>query len=121
MSEKRKVRIFHIEDNESFGDLLPLVLGDEYEVLRAVSAANARDLLAKGIGEIDLVVSDNELGDGQGQEVVDEMRNMGFAIPIIGLASGDTSWADASFRKSKFNTEEFRTKVLQLLAGPDSE
>ncbi len=88
-----KPGILVIEDDAPVRDALELVLGLEgYPVRVAASAAGAEALFATHGAEIDLVVSDYQLGDGRnGLELLGKLRVLADRdLPAV-ILSGDTS------------------------------
>ena len=76
------MRLLLIEDNERFAALLKQGLagaGFSVDVLTAVQEANA----ALGTGRWDVVVLDRGLPDGDGIEVLTEMRHHGDSTPVL--------------------------------------
>jgi hypothetical protein len=82
-----------VEDDAAVRSALELVLTvDGYPARAAESAAAAEEAFARHGGEIDLVISDFQLGGGRnGLEVLEKMRRMaGRDLPAL-ILSGDTS------------------------------
>ncbi|MEO8224080.1 MAG: ATP-binding protein [Gammaproteobacteria bacterium] len=93
-----KPGILIIEDDAPVRDALQLVLGLEgYPVHAAESAAAAEDLFGRHGADIDLVVSDYQLGDGRnGLELLEKLRaRAGRDLPAV-ILSGDMSPALAA-------------------------
>jgi CheY-like chemotaxis protein len=79
--QRRSLKILLVEDNRDTLHFLALILGQRGHVVRkAASMAQAREELT---GDLDLVISDIELPDGSG---LDLMREMGGEIDVPGIA-----------------------------------
>lgn len=81
-SEKRKVmRILIIEDEQSSADRLRRMLEGEHEIVgTCASNAEVKDFFANSNVEVDLILSDIQLGDGLSFE---SLRTVPSAIPVI--------------------------------------
>ncbi len=93
-----KPGILIVEDDAPVRDALQLVLGLEgYPLHAAASAAAAEELFARHGADIDLVVSDYQLGGGRnGLELLEKLRGQaGRDLPAV-ILSGDTSPALAA-------------------------
>jgi len=87
-------RILVVDDDLTLHEVLTILLGDEYEVLSAVTGAGA---LAKFGGEpIDLVVLDHRLPDITGLEVLRELRCIRSSLPVIMLTGYGSEWICSS-------------------------
>ncbi len=91
--ELAKPAVLVIEDDAAVRDALNLLLTlDGYPTWVAESAAGAEDLFALHGAEIDVVISDYQLGNGRnGLELVEKLRAAaGRDLPAV-ILSGDTS------------------------------
>jgi hypothetical protein len=88
-----KPAVLVVEDDAAVRDALKLLLSlDGYPTWVAESAAGAEELFALHGAEIDVVISDYQLGNGRnGVELVESLRTVaGRDLPAV-ILSGDTS------------------------------
>lgn len=80
-------RILLVDDNEQILKLLELILnGVGYEVRCALSGNTA--LVVAGNQRIDLVVSDIQMSDGDGFQLLAGINQLGLRIPVIFMTGG---------------------------------
>jgi DNA-binding NarL/FixJ family response regulator len=87
MSATRTLRIMLVEDNDIFRELLAFVLGNEPDievVAKASSLAKAREALEVSF---DVAVVDLSLPDGDGTELIDELRRASPGISVVVLSA----------------------------------
>jgi DNA-binding response OmpR family regulator len=87
MPAKRTILI--VEDDADLSEALAeqLLLNEDFEVVSAASGAEALDKAR--IGHVDLVLMDVGLPDMDGRDAVRQLRERGFAAPIIMLTGHD--------------------------------
>src|SRR5215212_10346898 len=91
MSATRTLRVMLVEDNAIFRELLAFVLGNEPDiqvVAKASSLAEARERLEVSLdGRLDVAVVDLSLPDGDGTELIDELRRSSPGISVVVLCA----------------------------------
>jgi len=88
MSETRKVRVILVEDHIAFRQALAFLLGREPDlevVAQAGSLAQAREVLVDG--HIDVAVVDLSLPDGDGRDLIGELRRRHSGISVVVLSA----------------------------------
>jgi chemotaxis response regulator CheB len=88
MSETRKVRVILVEDHIAFRQALAFLLGREPDlevVAQAGSPAQAREVLVDG--HIDVAVVDLSLPDGDGRDLIGELRRRHSGIAVVVLSA----------------------------------
>jgi CheY-like chemotaxis protein len=88
MSETRKVRVILVEDHIAFRQALAFFLGREPDlevVAQAGSLAQAREVLVDG--HIDVAVVDLSLPDGDGRDLIGELRRRHSGISVVVLSA----------------------------------
>src|SRR5215203_1295662 len=91
MSATNSVRVMLVEDHAAFREALAYLLGHEPDlevVAQAGSLAQAREALVEG--RLDVVVLDLALPDGDGSELIGELRrtNPGISVVVLSAAMG---------------------------------
>jgi two-component system response regulator DesR len=85
------VRIMLVEDHTAFRQVLTFLLSDDPElevVAQAGSVAEAREALEGGLGEtLDVAVVDLDLPDGDGREIIRELRRSSPGVGIMVLSA----------------------------------
>jgi DNA-binding NarL/FixJ family response regulator len=85
------VRIMLVEDHAAFRQVLTFLLSDDPElevVAQAGSVAEAREALEGGLGEtLDVAVVDLVLPDGDGREIIRELRRSSPGVGIMVLSA----------------------------------
>jgi DNA-binding NarL/FixJ family response regulator len=85
------VRIMLVEDHTAFRQVLTFLLSDDPElevVAQAGSVAEAREALEGGLGEtLDVAVVDLVLPDGDGREIIRELRRSSPGVGIMVLSA----------------------------------
>ncbi len=101
-------RVIVVEDHSVFAQALELVLGSKNgtEVVRARTIQEGRALI-RGDAQVDLVILDLMLPDGEGTELVDEVRRHHPETPVAILSASDDvaqvaseAGADAALHKA---------------------
>jgi two-component system response regulator DesR len=91
MSATRTLRVMLVEDNAIFRELLAFVLGNEPDiqvVAKASSLAEARETLEVSLdGRLDVAVVDLSLPDGDGTELIDELRRSSPGLSVVVLSA----------------------------------
>jgi DNA-binding response OmpR family regulator len=110
--EKRVARVLLAEDDEAFRALMASVLRSSgYEVLEAADGIELLDHVAFGLmrGEanrtFDLLVADIKMPGHTGLEILNGMRSVSLAVPVILI----TAFGDAETHKSAY---ELGARVL---------
>ena len=93
MSATDSVRVMLVEDHTAFRQALAFLLGHEPDievVAQAGSLAQARETLLLVEGHLDVAVLDLVLPDGDGSELIGELRrrNPGVSIVVLSAAMG---------------------------------
>ena len=87
MSETKSLRVMLVEDHLSFRQALAFLLGREPDlevVAQAGSLAQARQMLHT---PLDAAILDLSLPDGDGRELIGELRNRNAGISILVLSA----------------------------------
>lgn len=91
MGADTTVRIMLVEDHTAFRQVLTFLLSDDPElevVAQAGSVAEAREALEGGLGEtLDVAVVDLVLPDGDGREIIRELRRSSPGVGIMVLSA----------------------------------
>ena len=78
-----KPRILVIEDDRDTADLVMECLNDFFEADVATLVENAADACAFDVGDVDLVLSDMNLPDGNGLEIMETLLKKRADLPIV--------------------------------------
>src|SRR3712207_101607 len=84
-------RVLIVDDHDLFRQVLALVLGqhtDLKESVQAESPAEARRVLGDLDGEIDLAIVDLDVPDGDGTELIKDLRDAKPEIPVLAFTVG---------------------------------
>jgi len=96
MSTTKTLRVMLVEDHTAFREALAFVLEGEQElevVVQAGSLAEARQALDGGLeGRLDVALIDLALPDGDGTELIGELRRSNPSIKVIVLSAGLWPW-----------------------------
>jgi len=112
-----------VDDEEMLLKMCETVLSSfGYGVVMASSGVQALELVARMPGEIDLVLTDLVMPGMSGRELMDRLRLVAPAIPVIGMSgyvlSGESAESQRYLRKP-FTTQALLRRVREvLLAGP---
>ena len=91
MGADTTVRIMLVEDHTAFRQVLTFLLSDDPElevVAQEGSVAEAREALEGGLGEtLDVAVVDLVLPDGDGREIIRELRRSSPGVRIMVLSA----------------------------------
>lgn len=90
-------RVLCVEDDADTCRMIAAVLAPGYEIVSALSAAEAWRLYNDG--PFSLVILDYRLGDGDGLKLCERIRQQDFQTPII-FISGDPNISEATVRIS---------------------
>ena len=120
------MRVLLVEDSESITDYICICLKSEGYVVDSVgSLAGAKAALA--ITSFDIVILDLGLPDGDGLDMLKEMRAQGNTVPVLVLTArhnlnervqGLNSGAD-DYMPKPFAVEELTARLRALLRRPD--
>jgi DNA-binding NarL/FixJ family response regulator len=107
MSATRPIRVMLVEDHIAYRQAIAFLLNLEPDLevaCQAGSLAQAREALLDG-GRLDVVVLDLALPDGDGSDLIGELRqsNPGVSVVVLSAApgSGDLGQADAVLDKAE--------------------
>ncbi len=132
MANDRGATVLLVDDNDMVRDLITRVLDSEgYELIVARGGEEALALARGNQRPIDLVISDVDMPDMDGNELAARLRRERPAMPVI-FMSGYTDVADPSiaspvqFMRKPFSTGQLREMVRRALRGrtgsdPDAE
>jgi two-component system response regulator PhoP len=84
-------RALLVEDHHLFRELLAIVLEEETDLQESVQAgslAEARQLLRGLDGTIDVAIVDVDLPNGEGKEMIKELREVD--VPVLALTVGQS-------------------------------
>ena len=123
-SEQRSIRVLLVEDHAAFREALAFLLGGEPDievVARAGSLAEARKALG---GRLDVAVVDLGLPDGDGGELVGELRRASPAAAVLVLSAAvgpgrldDARKAGADAVLGKVESPSIIAREVRRLAG----
>lgn len=117
----RRPRVLVVEDDASIQLLLGVVLGESYDVVGASSRAEA--IAAMSDEHIDVVLTDFNLPDSSGTELIAALRSAAATdLPIL-MVSGSEGAAEATARSAgaqaylpkPFDQDELLETVARLL------
>jgi DNA-binding NarL/FixJ family response regulator len=124
-SERRTIRVLLVEDHAAFREALAFLLGGEPDievVAQAGSLAEARAALG---GRPDVAVVDLGLPDGDGSELIGELRQASPGTAVLVLSAGvgpgpseDARAAGADAVLSKLELPPIIAEEVRGLAGP---
>ncbi|BBK38886.1 hypothetical protein STAQ_39640 [Allostella sp. ATCC 35155] len=112
--------ILHVEDDPDIVRVLGAVMGDEVEVVPAMTLAAARTALAER--SFALVIVDVGLPDGSGLDLLDDIRRLKPPPPVVIFSAHDvdpamTSQAAAALVKSRTDNDTLHQTIRGLIAG----
>jgi DNA-binding response OmpR family regulator len=114
--------ILVLEDDPAVMGVVRATLETDYRVLGAESAARALEIFYRIPGEIHLVVADQTLQDGTGQEVVKQLKGVRPDLQVLYFSGYDRERllqsgvpADAEILQKPFRPSQLRTRVAGLL------
>jgi len=83
-------RLLLVDDNSLFREALALLLEWNMGIdsVQAESAAEARRILGGSHGEVGLAIIDIDLPDGDGIELIEELRETETDVPVLALDTG---------------------------------
>ena len=85
--DARRPRVLVVDDSATARAWLTTVIGAEYEVTPVSSAAQAIYTLAGATEPFDILVTDYELGDGTGAELIEQVSKKHGSLPAILLTA----------------------------------
>jgi two-component system response regulator DesR len=120
MSATRTLRVMLVEDNDIFRELLAFVLGHEpdFEVVAKTSSlAEARETLEGCLDErLDVAVVDLSLPDGDGTELIDELRRSNPGISVVVLSATIGAGKISEVRKAGADTVLDKVRSYSTIA-----
>jgi DNA-binding NarL/FixJ family response regulator len=122
MSTTESLKVMLVEDHIAFRQALTYLLSDDPElevVAQAGSLAEAREALDGGgfRGRLDVAVLDLALPDGDGRELIGELRRSNPGIRIMVLSA--TVWAGEAEEVRKAGADAVLDKVRSYLTIAD--
>jgi DNA-binding NarL/FixJ family response regulator len=122
MSTSESLKVMLVEDHIAFRQALTYLLSDDPElevVAQAGSLAEAREALDGGgfRGRLDVAVLDLALPDGDGRELIGELRRSNPGIRIMVLSA--TVWAGEAEEVRKAGADAVLDKVRSYLTIAD--
>lgn len=103
-------RILLVEDSKEFAEMVEETLEELCIVVKVTSVLGAKNFL-RNVRNLDLIICDKQLSDGEGFEVLEFYHEMGGTAPVLFL-SGESDVDD--------KIEGFRMNVLDYLEKPIS-
>jgi CheY-like chemotaxis protein len=91
-----------------------------YKVLTANSGQKALDILAHPLNRIDLIITDLVMPAMGGRELIEKIRQQGFAQPIVctsGYVMPEDKQAAAGYLQKPFTSSDLLVKVKTALTG----
>jgi two-component system response regulator DesR len=120
MSATRTLRVMLVEDNAIFRELLAFVLGNEPDiqvVAKASSLAEARGALELVLDErLDVAVVDLSLPDGDGTELIDELRRASPGISVVVLSATIEARKVSEVRRAGADTVLVKVRSYSTIA-----
>lgn len=118
-----KARVLHVEDDADICDVVALILGDLSRITTASTLAQARQRLRSEI--FDLVLLDIGLPDGNGLELLEQIKQLQPPLPIVLFSAREAeaesaSGVAAALIKSRTPNRELRAKIAELLENKDA-
>jgi len=113
--------ILFVDDDETVLTLGQVVLSSfGYKVLAANGAARALELFSVGASQIDLVITDLVMPGMSGRELIDHIRWVAPAVPILSTSgylrpSGEDT-EDEYYLRKPFTSHDLLRKVKQVLS-----
>jgi response regulator RpfG family c-di-GMP phosphodiesterase len=127
MQSQNRLRFLLVEDETDLRELLILVLTSEYpvDVFEAASGNDAIYLMERENYKFDLVISDFNMPNGNGDIVAKHLRLKSVAIPFV-LITTDARSEHASvlgfpntfYIEKPFLEEDFTTGIKKIVASP---
>ena len=111
-----------VDDESLLLTMAETILADfGYKVLTANSGPKALEILAHPLNRIDLIVTDLVMPGMGGRELIEKIRSLGFAQPVL-CTSGyvmpeDNKQAGAAYLQKPFTTSGLLLKVKAALAA----
>jgi PAS domain S-box-containing protein len=110
-------RILHVDDDPDILRVVSAALGEKASVTGAASLAEARSAFERET--YDLVILDLNLRDGNGAELLSELRTAGSGVPIVVFSAEDADGANVD-RLEAFLTKA-RTPIERLVSIVERE
>lgn len=117
--------ILIVEDDPAVMGVVRSTLESDYTVLEAQSTSRAVELLNRVSIEIHLVVADQSLKDGSGQEVVNQLQSIRPNTRVLYISGYDRERlldsgvpSDAMILHKPFRPRQLRAAVASLLQPP---
>lgn len=108
---KKKLRVLHLEDDLDFAEILQSGLRDVADIVHVDTMARARDVMSAS--ELDVVIIDWSLPDGNGELLLDEIFARFPDVRVLGLsADSDVRGDDRLFA----NLVKSRTELSTIAA-----
>jgi DNA-binding NarL/FixJ family response regulator len=113
-ADRKKKRILLVEDHAVFRESLALLLTWQTgsESFQAGSVAEALDTLGRMDSKVDLVVIDLDLPNGDGVQLIEELRKARTDIPVIALTIGQS--LERHTRTLRTGVDEVLSTVVPL-------
>ncbi|WP_132056828.1 response regulator [Halorussus amylolyticus] len=109
-----------VDDNRPLADGFAKILSEEYDVLTAYSAADARELFDT---DLDVVLLDRRLPDGCGDDLLGEIRAEGLDCRVAVISASSPSPdldCDAYLTKPVGDAERLYETVTELVDGRET-
>jgi len=117
------IRLLHVDDDPRFRDMTAKFLSqeaDQFEVIQAGRAAEAREQLRESAGELDCIVCDYDLPDMHGVDLLETVREKYPDLPfILFTGKGSEAVAEEALRigASDYLQKQSGTEQYDLLAN----
>lgn len=114
-----KPHILHVEDDQDIVDVIQSLIGDLAEITTAKTLSQAISCAQKA--QYDLVILDLSLPDGNGEEILSELKNsQGESTPVIVFSAKDatdelTKSIDSVLVKSRTTNALLLKKILSVI------
>lgn len=117
----RHKRILHVEDDSDISIIMSTLLGNEYQVVHAITLKQAKQLMREN--QFDLVLLDIGLPDGSGLSLLPVLNDQTRHTPVIIFSAQKApptiaAQVQAVLIKSKTNNEQLLRQIKQAIKSP---
>ncbi len=122
-SVPKKSRILHVEDDPDITMIVSSLLSDDYQMQQASTLAQARQLIDKE--KFDLVLLDVGLPDGSGLDLLNQLNNNDYNIPVVIFSAQDipesvARQVTATLTKSKTDNDKLIQQIHAVINRKNS-
>tara|TARA_R110002049_G_scaffold44333_6_gene130160 strand:+ start:15865 stop:18960 length:3096 start_codon:yes stop_codon:yes gene_type:complete len=110
-----KIKVLHVEDDLDFAEVIRTGLGRVADVVNVTSLAQARIMIARG--ELDVVIVDWSLPDGDARCLLDDLSKMQPQAKIIGLSADSDRARDSRVGVNLVKSRTELDTILRSITG----